>query len=383
MDRKKIIIISSIGVAVLVLMGFLIYLIIPKNSTFGQPSSSESPAPSSTDISLESSILNKIISANIANVAWSDADKKFVAISSDGFLYSINPDSFIVSTTTNFGVSNINKVVWSSNKSRAVIYYNENNISKKFYFDTINQITVPLDNKVGNAVFSPFGDQILYVFNQLQDGLLKTFLSIANPDGTKWKNLSTFPMPDALLYWPSETNKQSNKAYTTSPASGLLPNSVYLIDTKNGSLQKFLDEQNGQQINFSPSGNKLLYSFVDGRGKNLQLFYKNLQTNTSVLLPMKTLAEKCSFDASGENVFCATPSRISSDALMPDDYYSGSTNLSDDIWVYNIESNSASQIIYSEKIPPLNIRYFEVSVDDSYIIFISQQNGELFKLQIK
>ena len=242
---------------------------------------------------------------------------------------------------------------------------------------------MPLDHKVGNAVFSPFGDQILYVFNQLQDGLLKTFLSIANPDGTKWKNLSTFPMPDALLYWPSETNKQSNKAYTTSPASGLLPNSVYLIDTKNGSLQKFLDEQNGQQINFSPSGNKLLYSFVDGRGKNLQLFYKNLQTNTSVLLPMKTLAEKCSFDASGENVFCATPSRISSDALMPDDYYSGSTNLSDDIWVYNIESNSASQIIYSEKIPPLNIRYFEVSVDDSYIIFISQQNGELFKLQIK
>jgi hypothetical protein len=383
MDRKKIIIISSIGAGVLILIGILIYLIIPKKSPTNQPALSGSPVASvsanSNSGSSQYSILNEILPANIVSFVWSDTDQKFAAISSNGFLYSIDPaNNFIGSTTTNFGVSGIVKVVWSPDKSKAVIYRNENNVLKKFYFDAGSQKTLSLDDQIGATAFSPKSDQILYVFNQSQNGVLKSFLSTSNPDGTKWKNLSTFPMPDALLYWPLTT-----KAYATSPASGLLPNSVYSIDVKTGSLQKFLTEQNGQQVKFSPSSNKLLYSFVDDRGRNLQLFYKNMQTNATVLLPIKTLPEKCSFDAAEENIFCAVPNKIPSNAILPDDYYDSNINSTDNLWVYNIESNSASQIIFSENIAPISIKTLEVSPDGSYIIFISQKDGRLFRLQIK
>ncbi len=382
MDRKKIIIISSIGAGVLILIGILIYLIIPKSSPAEQPALSGSPmasTPSGDNLSSsQNSILNEILPANIVSFVWSDINQKFTAISSSGFLYSINPSDFAVSTTTNFGVSGIIKVVWSPNKSKAVVYRNENGVLKKFYFDAISQNITPLGDQIGSVTFSPKSDQILYVFNQLQNSVLKSFLSISNPDGTKWKNLSAFSMPDTLLYWPSGI-----KAYAISPASGLLPNSVYSIDVKTGALQKFLAEQNGQQIKFSPSGNGLLYSFVDSRGKNLQLFYKNLKTNSDTLLPIKTLPEKCSFDKTEENVFCAAPNKISSSAIMPDDYYSNKLNLDDNLWVYNIQSNSASQIISSENITPINIKMLEVSPDNSYIIFISQKDDRLFRLQIR
>ncbi len=378
MDRKKIIIISTIGAGVLILIGILIYLIIPKNSPMEQPALSESPVASDNLNPPQSSTLYEILSTNIASFVWSDRDQKFVAISSNGFLYSINPSDFTLSTTTNFGVSGIVKIVWSPDKNKAVIYHNENGILKKFYFDATNQNITPLGDQVDDMVFSPKNDQTLYVFNQLQNSVLKSFLSISNPDGTKWKNLSTFSMPDALLYWPSAT-----KAYATGPASGLLSNNIYSIDVKTGSLQKFLTGQNGQQIKFSPSGNGLLYSFVDGRGKNLQLFYKNLKTNSDILLPIKTLPEKCSFDKTEENVFCAVPNKISSIIIMPDDYYSGKLNVDDNLWVYNIESNNTFQIISSENTMPLSIKTLEISPDNSYIIFISQKDGGLFRLQIK
>lgn len=382
MDRKKIIIISSIGAGILILIGVLIYLIIPKSPQTEQPALSGSPmasAPSGDNLNpSQGSILNEVLPTNITSFVWSDRDQKFVAISSNGFLYSINPGDFAVSTTTNFGVSGIIKVVWSPDKNKAIVYRNENGILKKFYFDTVSQKMTSLGDQVGSAVFSPKSDQILYVFNQLQNNVLKSFLSISNPDGTKWKNLSTFSMPDALLYWPSVT-----KAYATGPASGLLPNSVYSIDVKTGALQKFLTGQNGQQIKFSPSGNGLLYSFVDSRGKSLQLFYKNLKTNLDVLLPIKTLSEKCSFDKTEENIFCAVPNKISSNAIMPDDYYDSKLNLDDNLWVYNIESNGASQITSSENTISLSIKTLEVSPDNSYVIFISQKDGRLFRLQIR
>ncbi|KKR10460.1 MAG: hypothetical protein UT37_C0001G0015 [Parcubacteria group bacterium GW2011_GWA2_39_18] len=384
MDRKKIIIISSVGVGALILVGILIYLIVPKNASIEQPALAESPeasVPSGANLNLsQNSVLNEILPANIVSFVWSDMDQKFVAISSNGFLYSINPNDFGVSTTTNFDVSNIIKVAWSPDKSKALVYYSENNILKKFYFDVASQNITPLNDQIGDAIFSPKGDQILYVFNQSQNNVLKSFLSLSNPDGTKWKNIATFSIPDALLYWPSGTNV---RAYATSPASGLLSNSVYSIDIKNGSLQKFLIGQNGQQIKLSSSGNGLLSSFVDSRGRSLQLFYKNLQTNSGVLLPIKTLPEKCSFDATEENIFCAVPNKISSSAIMPDDYYGGRLNYADSLWVYNIESNSASQATFSESVAPINIRALEVSFDSSYIIFISQKDGKLFRLQIR
>ncbi|MEK7120162.1 MAG: hypothetical protein AAB824_01335, partial [Patescibacteria group bacterium] len=71
MDRKKIIIISSIGAGVLILIGILIYLIIPKSSPAEQPALSGSPmasTPSGDNLSSsQNSILNEILPANIVS----------------------------------------------------------------------------------------------------------------------------------------------------------------------------------------------------------------------------------------------------------------------------------------------------------------------------
>lgn len=377
MNRKKIIIVSGIILGVLII-GLLIYFSFSNKPSQKTTPPITTPTLTTPENSVTPASLSKIISS-ISGFTWSNTDQKFWAVSNSGILYSIDPATFSVSTTTNLGLSNVIGAQWSGDKTKIMLSYADNGSIKNSVFDNSNQTITTLPSQASNIAFSPTNNQIAYVFNQTKNGSLETFISTASFDGSKWKNIISLPVPDALLYWSTPKT-----IYLTSPASGLVPNSVYSINSSgNGALQEFLPPQNGQQLVFSPSGTKILYSYTDSYGKNIQLFYKDLKNNAAVLLPFKTLAQKCSFNSSETIIYCGVPTNFSAGSIWPDDYYNNKITPSDSVWEYSIESNSASIIAPSDQFTNLDLENPIIPTSDgSAILFIQKNTGDLMRLSI-
>jgi hypothetical protein len=195
-------------------------------------------------------------------------------------------------------------------------------------------------------------------------------------NGTGVKTLFSSPFTD----WRLASALNSLIVYTK--ASTNVAGYAYTVNTSNGTLTKILGPLNGLTAIPNTSGNRVLYSYVEG-GRT-RLFVKNIQSKAlSEILP-RTLAEKCIWSIKKVSLlFCGVPT---DDVGVgePDNWYRGVTHFSDRVWLFDTNTEIAQVLAEPKQSFNIDMDIFEpkLSPNEDYLIFTNKTDLSLWALKL-
>lgn len=267
------------------------------------------------------------------------------------------------------------KAIWSPDKTKVIGIFSDNNKIKKYFYNYANNESSLLGEKIGNIAWSPDSKNIAYQFIDSATG--QHNISVANPDGTNWKNIFKTRLDDLIVEWP---NKE--KISLRQPPSGLAQGILYAINATTGDFNKILSDLFGLSIKWSPKADKILFSSTDDRGKNPKLSLSDSSGTNQKDLNLSGLADKCAWSNDDRTIFCALPQEISANATWPDDYYKGVVILADDFYKINLETNEKNKILGSSSQTSFDAQEIFLSPKEDYLFFINKHDGLLYSLKI-
>lgn len=206
----------------------------------------------------------------------------------------------------------------------------------------------------------------------------ETVGAIADFDGGNPKIVFTSALNDWIASWPAD----STVAVQTKPSSGL-SGLVYFLKPQTGEVKKVLSGVPGLSTLVSPDGKKILQSSSVGAAISLGVY--EVESDSFRLLPVRTLAEKCSFASDGETVYCGVPGRIPPNIILPDEWYSGEAFLTDNVWKINLVSRKA-EILFNPELAgltePLDIGQLLLSPDGKTLYLVNKLDSGLWALNL-
>ena len=371
MPLKKILIILIILLVLVIgILGAYNFFLKEKESVSTAPSSTSTTAPAISSNLIKAISQEPILSPVI------DSQKVKYYLKNNGNVFESSFDGSDKTRISSAVLPGVLKILWSPNKDKVIAIFEENGLSKKYFYDYNTGISAFLDNNMRYLSWSPGEDKIAYQYynSQTEDNNV----SIANPDGSQWDTIFQTRMEDLIVEWPS----QNQISIRTKP-SGLAKSVIYTTNLS-GNLQKILDKTYGLTVLWSPLGDKLLFSETDSQGKNLKLKIVDFNESTTKELGFITLPEKCVWSQDNRTLFCAVPEEISDSAVLPDDYYKKSIYFTDEFVRINLETEETTKIYTStdkDKIT-YDARELLLSPSEDYLLFINGKNEFLYSLEL-
>lgn len=176
--------------------------------------------------------------------------------------------------------------------------------------------------------------------------------------------------------------RMGNNLLVSTKASSLVSGYAYSLSANGGSLTKLAGPLNGLVAVANPTGNLLLYSYIDNG--QTKLFSKNISKNTTSEILPATLAEKCIWSVKQASVFyCGTPVESISGA-EPDNWYLGRSHFTDYIWQFDTNTEIAKLIAEpkTESSLDLDVSDPKLSPNEDYLIFINHTDLTLWAVRI-
>ncbi len=243
-----------------------------------------------------------------------------------------------------------------------------------FGADTIanNQITGSLlPNNIKSISLSPDTSSMFYLFDS-GDSMIGTTLNF-----TTNKKVQIFTSP--FTEWSSGWGNSKIITLTTKPTSGI-PGYVYEMDQTGKNLNQTLGNINGLTALPSPDGKFILYG-----DNSLNLNIYNKSTNTSTLLGVKTLPEKCVWNSGSTTVYCAVPKAIPVNQY-PDAWYQGEVSFNDQFWKINVGTGNTTMLVDPITMPGgQEIDGIKLAVDsaENYLFFVNKKDSYLWEFSLK
>ena len=344
---------------------------LPGSGSGGQTSTSPGATPKSL-----AALKIKPISQERALAPVIGGDGKTVKYFSraNGNIYQSDFDGGSLKKISSVNLTDLLKAIWSPDKEKIIGIFSDKGAFKKYFYDyTSNQSSI-LNGKINYIAWSPDSKKIAYHF--VDPGSEQNNISLSNPDGTNWKNIFKTRLDNVVLEWPIK-----EKISLRTPPSGLAQGVLYSINSETGDFFKVLSDTFGLYVNWSPKGDKILFSSTDSRGKNPALNLSDEKGANFKNLNLAGLADKCTWSKDDKTIFCALPQELSQSATWPDDYYKGLVILSDDIYKINLETNQKTKIIGSTDEISYDAQELFLSPKEDYLFFVNRSNGLLYSLK--
>jgi Tol biopolymer transport system component len=292
----------------------------------------------------------------------------------NGNIYQSDFDGGSLKKISSANLNNLIKALWSPDKEKVIGIFSEKDKLKKYFYDYVGNRSSLLNEKIAYLAWSPDSKKIAYHF--VDPSGEQNNVSTANPDGTNWKNIFKTRLDNVIIEWPIK-----EKISLRTPPSGLAQGVLYSINSETGDFFKIISEAFGLLVNWSPKGDKILFSSTDSRGKNPTLNLSDEKGANFKNLNLAGLADKCVWSKDDKTIFCALPQEISQNATWPDDYYKGLVVLSDDIYKIDLEANRKTKIIGSTDEISYDAQELFLSPKEDYLFFINRSNGLLYSLK--
>ena len=251
---------------------------------------------------------------------------------STGHIFETTTDSLEQNRISNTTIPRIQESVWSPDGEMVILRYLDQNETIKSFYGKITQSGVLegffLSNNITDIAVNE--DEKLFYIRKIgndSEGIISDF------DGSNSTTVLSSKIYDWLPLWINGSAALSTKA-----SRGI---DGFLYQLRSRTLTKLLSAQ-GLLTKINIDGTKILFSTSNTNGT--RLFVYDTTTKESVRVPFTTLADKCVW-ASSFSIFCASPYN-SIAGVVPDDWYKGLFSFSDDIWFYDIETQTA-QLIYN------------------------------------
>ena len=151
------------------------------------------------------------------------------------------------------------------------------------------------------------------------------------------------------------------------------------MSSSGNNFNQTLGNINGLTTLTSPNGKLILYG---DDGLNLNVY--NITTNTSTLLGVKTLPEKCVWGNTNTTIYCAVPRDIPNNQY-PDAWYQGEVSFSDQIWKIDVTTGNTMMLV-----DPLTISGGEdidgvkIILDSggNYLFFVNKKDSFLWEFSL-
>ena len=320
----------------------------------------------------KTSELNKTKSSDV--VLSSDGKNLQYYNNNDGKFYYINSEGEINSMSDKV-FHNVEKTTWSSDGNQAILEYPDGS-NIVYNFDTAKQVTLPKHWE--DFEFSSNGDKIAMKSIGLDPN--NRYLAIANSDGSKAKIIDKIGNNADDVYPSWSPNDQVVALFT----EGIDFNrqEVFFIGQNNENFKSTVIEGRGFQSQWSPDGEKLLYSvYSSNNGMKPSLWLVNSQGeqigSERKSLRIETWAEKCNFNNASE-VYCAVPNELEEGAgLFPE----LAKNTIDKL--YRIDINTGAKKIIAIPENDYNISNIIISKDGKYLYFTDEKTSRIHKINLK
>jgi hypothetical protein len=184
------------------------------------------------------------------------------------------------------------------------------------------------------------------------------------------KTLFTSPLASIRFYLAD------NRYFAATRASAQLDGYAFIVSPVSGTFSRVIGPYRGLSILPSPSGNNVLYSFMD-RG-TLRLGIIDIETRTATPLPVATLADKCVWSLDEQHIYCGVPRGLT--GSLPDEWYQGVVRFSDRIWSIDLAVRVATLVIDPAEVAETDIDAVGLSLDakDDMLTFIDRVTGALY-----
>ena len=227
---------------------------------------------------------------------YNNSDGKFYHLTSDGQIKALSDQTFY----------NVNKVTWAEKNDKAILEYPDN--SKIIYnFEKQKQTTLP--KHWSDFSFSPDSSQVAAKSIGLAPE--NRWLVTVNDDGTGTNLIEPMGENADKVQIDWSPSRQTVAFSKTGQALGAEREEILFVGLNHENFKSAIVEGRGFDPNWSPTGQKLLYSVYSSRSDfKPELWitdsYGDSIGNNRQLLQLNTWADKCTF-SNDSTVFCAVP----------------------------------------------------------------------------
>lgn len=275
---------------------------------------------------------------------------------------------------SNFTIPQVLKVVWSPDAKKAVIFYNLNNEVRKILVDYTESTpkTNFLPNTTSAVAFSPDSKSMVFINDPPAGGGDTRNVFVANAAFGSQKKILDNIIPNLEILWPAQ-NLIALKTKSSFALTGFLYTMSANGPPAGGGFSKAV-ESLGLDVIWNNNASGLIYTNSD-----LDLFYLDVKTGINKSLGLKTVAEKCVFSKTKNNlVYCAIP-KIINDANYPDEWWQGKIAFEDNI--IGLDVNTLDFVLFAETLS--DVVNPTLSGNDEYLLFRDRNTGELWSLKLK
>ncbi len=228
-----------------------------------------------------------------------------------------------------------------------------------------------LAESISSVTYSPDTKRIFYL-SPFNGGIAGDILT---PQTLKKTSLYV----SAFSEWNSKWVSDTYVLLTTKPASTVGGYS-FLLNTETKSLTKVLGNITGLTTIANSDTSKIVYS-TSLNGK-LALYVFDKEKNQSFSLSKTTIPDKCVWKTKIE-LYCAIPTAIKA-GEYPDLWYQGLVSFTDELYLLNVETNSATLItrpVDSNK-NDMDMIKLALSPDGEYLFFVNKKDSTLWSLDL-
>lgn len=254
-------------------------------------------------------------------------------------------------------------LTWSPDGTRVIATYGSDHIATNL----ATGVSTTLDRKITAPEFARDSNQVAYLYFDPKTEIGN--IAIADAQFNNFKSIIKTRLKNWELQW--STGRRLSLIAT---AADTKLNTLFLLDTDNGSLESLVDSKSHLETNWSPDGNYVLYSRLARKGLELFLYDVIGKNNTQLKLP--GIASKCAWTPDSKILYCAVPEK----PIQPSD-----SNGSEDTFVkINPANPSASpeKIYAAADASFVDARELHYAPIQQAIVFKNFKDGRLYLLPL-
>ncbi|NBP56922.1 hypothetical protein EBU71_10410 [bacterium] len=219
-------------------------------------------------------------------------------------------------------------------------------------------------------------NRVFYTF-QNRDGTVD--LSVSNADGSNWKKIITLSSNAVFL----KTIPFKNSISQTLVPSSYRASALRIINIDTGEATSVLDEKNGLNISWAPSGDIGIISYNTERGSG-QLALSIVDKagfEVSKIPDIGTIAEKIVWSSDSKTAYLTKPT-IANSKILPDDYYTASLGEFNES-LHKIDIETATATLLSSNIGNVDSGDLFLNSAGTELFFINRRDNSLYKVPLR
>lgn len=220
---------------------------------------------------------------------------------------------------------------------------------------------------------SPFEDKIFYIDYDSKEAIG----AVTDFGRKKTKELFSLPFGEIGATWHS-------KDYISifSKPSYFADGFLYFVNAQTGEMKKIMGGMKGLMTSVSPDSNKIIYSWTDKAGREMQTRMVDRATKDDRAFHSAAMPEKCLWSRlDKEVVYCAFMEKFPL-GQYPDDWYQGTVSFSDSLYRIDfgmMRLDKLNSLNVGEGIDAINLF---LNKDESFIFFTNKKDGTLWSVKI-